>query len=107
MGQEGCTHQPVPKSLEGLDTPLIKEELLVHPGQPGERGCNPTVVLDEPPVEVAEAQERLDPADSPRVLPVCDHLYLIRIYLNPLCTNDEAQVLSPLDSELVLLDISL
>ena len=57
MGQEGCTHQPVLKSLEGLDIPLVKEELLVRPGQPGERGCNPTVVLDELLVEVAEAQE--------------------------------------------------
>ena len=90
MGQEGYTHQPVLKSLEGLDTPLIKEELVIRLGQPGKRGCNPTIVLDKLLVEVAEAQERLDPVDSPRVLLVCDHLHLIRIYLNPLYTDNKA-----------------
>ena len=55
IGQEGCTYQPVPKSLEGLDILLIKEELLVHPGQLGERDCNLTIVLDKLLVEVTEA----------------------------------------------------
>ena len=57
IGQEGYTYQLVLKSLEGLDIPLIKEELLVYLGQLGKRGCNLTVVLDKLPVEVIEAQE--------------------------------------------------
>ena len=55
IGQEGYTHQLVLKSLESLDIPLIKEELLVHLDQPGERGYNLTIVLDELLVEVIEA----------------------------------------------------
>ena len=55
IGQEGCTYQPVLKSLEGLDILFIKEELLVHLGQLGERGYNLTIVLDKLLVEVTEA----------------------------------------------------
>ena len=54
IGQERCTHQLVLKNLEGLDIPLIKEELLVRLGQLGERGYNLTIVLDELLVEVIE-----------------------------------------------------
>ena len=55
ISQEGYTHQLVLKSLEGLDIPLIKEELLVHLSQPGKRGCNLTIVLDKLLVEIIEA----------------------------------------------------
>ena len=55
IGQEGYTHQLVLKSLEDLDIPLIKEELLVRLGQPGKRDYNLTIVLDELLVEVIEA----------------------------------------------------
>ena len=79
----------------------------VLPSELVERLGNLAIVLNELLIKVAKTEERLDAMYSIWWLPLVNHSCFLRINLNPICAQDEAQVLCSCDIEFTLLDTGL
>ena|SRR5438045_3541075 len=93
--------------LEGLLAVLVEFKSMVLMGQACEGCCNSSIVSYEASVEIAKAQEGLDSLYRGWLFPIANSLYLLRVHLHSICTNDETKVLHMGDIEFAFLDIGL
>lgn len=107
MAQYWCRGESLLQVLKCLLTLISPGKGSVLPSELVERSRDPAIVLNESSIEVAKAKERLNAANGIWWFPLVNYCCLLRIDLNPIRAQDEAQVLSLSNMELALLDAGL